>query len=167
MSKIYNSQLQKEIVEATKLQISMDKTPNEASDKVVFTCEVNPKLLKSVKPYTFTSSTTAGTTTLLPANTSQDFYITGVAMSMVASVLCDLSTANYSVNAVIDGSSRALISYGAITLTAQEKNIYREFNRPIKIDRGTTITFTTTAFTAGVCLRLYAVYGYYDESSNA
>lgn len=168
MANIYNSDLTKELVEGAKLQLSREYPPNQIADKVVPVMEVNPKLLRRTNLVrNFSSTTTAGSTTLVTAENSKDIFITGISVHIVKDAVCDAATGNVSFTLNIDGAARTIISLGLITLTAQQISREVIFENPIKIDRGSSITYSSTTFTAGVCLRSYQIYGYYVDNPNS
>jgi len=54
-----------------------------------------------------------------------------------------------------------------LTLTAQNSSIALNPLYPIRLDRGSAITLTMGAYTAGLCLRTTTLTGYTVENINA
>lgn len=97
--------------------------------------------------------------------TDKDFYITGVTFSYTKDVACDTATGKTSILATINGTAnRPLISLAILTLTAEGKQLSLTFSNPIKIDRGTNITFSNTTYAAGSMVRVCNIYGYTIET---
>lgn len=166
MATIYNSDCTKGLANNAGIQVSREQVPNQLADKIVPTFETNPQLLRTCIVRHFNSNTSAGSTTLLPADANRDFYITGLRMSYAQNAVCDVTSANVSITATQDGVARHLISLPILTLRELALTEYVPFTIPFKIDRNTSIQFTTSSFTVGVCLRNYAVYGYYIDNPN-
>jgi len=165
-TKIHNSDLTQEIRLGAKSQTSADPTPSEIAEKVIAVMEVNPKLVKNEKCFSFGSVTSGGTTTLLAADTKQDFFITHSRIAYNQSVLADTATSLLTINATIDGVTRFINGVGNITLTAESMVSNVDHIHPLKIDRGTAITFSDSSYTVGLVVRSYAVFGYYSSSGD-
>lgn len=167
MAKIYNSDCTKGLAQNAGIQISREQVPTELAEKIVPTFETNPQLLRTGIVRTVNANTTAGTTTLMAADSNRDFYVTGARISYAQTATADVSTANVAISITQDGTGRNLVVVPVITLTATSLTSEVNFGVPIKIDRGTAINFTTSAYTAGTVLRSFSVYGYYVEIINA
>lgn len=166
MATIYNSDLSKELVDGARIQQNRDIIPNQLAEKVVPVMEVNPKLLRRINLLVGGTSTTTGTKTIYTTLTDRETFLTGFSISFIKDVTCDSATGSYLLTAVINGTTVNLSSMAIITLTAQSSLNNYTFAHPIKLDKGTAISFTGS-FTAGVCSRGFCINGYTVENNNA
>lgn len=164
MAKIYNSDLSKELQAGAKIQINVDRVPDELAEKVVPVMEVNPKLLRRVTIMKRGLSTATGTITIYTTPADKDFYLTDFYISYFKDAACD--NTSIIMTAAVDGASVELWGIRRPTLTADSDNISFNLNFPIKIDRNTTITLTGT-FAVGVLQRQAGIFGYTDDVSKA
>lgn len=164
MAKIYNSQLTKELTEGGKIQTAFDKVPSELAEKVVPVMEVNPKLLKPVDIVRDVVRTSTGTDTLYTTPTDQDFYLTNIVFSVTGDAAND-GTYNR-IQAYVGGVQRNMVSIRKTTLTAIQEVVTITFPKPVKIDKGTSIT-QQAAFSAGTGAMHGTIYGFLDEVSQA
>lgn len=164
MAQIYSSDLTKELRDGAKIQIAIDKIPNELAEKVVPVMEVNPRLVKIARIVKGSVASNAVSTTIYTTPSDQDFYLTSATLCWTKDATA--TTTEISLKAYIDGSNPRILSVGTITLTAQTGEIGNNFPHPIKIDRGTAITIAASTaignFTAAGCIQ-----GYLEDSSNA
>lgn len=167
MATIYNSDLSRELIDGAKLQLSRDKIPTELAEKVVPVMEVNPKLLRRVNLIKNVSGTTTGALTVWTTPTDVDFYLTGVLLGVIKDATCDMATSQIAVGIIVDGVSKRAVSIPILTLTAQAHVVNREYTVPVKVDRGTTISSTANAYTAGLCSREVIIQGYTVENIRA
>jgi hypothetical protein len=167
MATIYNSQLSKEIIEAARIQVNRDSVPNQIADKVVPVMEVNPKLLRLINIVETSSKTTTGALTAYTTPTDREFYLKNVTFSIIKDATCDIATGVISLNVIRDGVSKGIIAIPLITLTAQSITITENFDTPIKIDKNTAISTTTTAHTVGVYVKATCIKGFTIDNPNA
>lgn len=108
---------------------------------------------------------TTGSLTVYTTPTDKDFYLTGFFLAMAKDAACD---ANGGVNlqAVIDGVTREIGCIAVLTLSADNQTINADFNNPIKLDRGSIVSFTGT-FTAGAMRRVASIRGYTEETTSS
>ena len=118
----------------------------------------NHRLIKIINASS-QSSTTGGT--VLSGNNDVDRFITMIQYHMIKDVTCDTATGTAGVRTNIDGVGRNIAQINILTTTAQSELVQIDFNRPIKIDRNASITFTQPTFTTGAMARSVTV-GYYE-----
>lgn len=166
----YNSELSKEVVEAGKLQVNRDYPPNSFSDKIVYTCETNPKLLRRTNYVATASSTASAATNTIIASTlysDKDLYITSASIGIAKDVANDAITGAIALNVTLNGVLSSLLSIPTLTLTAQSNTLSISFPNPIKVDRGTIISMTFPTFAAGLCSRRATITYYLDDNIKA
>ena len=166
MATINNSDLTKELTEGAKIQTAYDNIPNQLAEKVVPVMEVNPKLLRRANFCRWATKTTTGTANILVLPSDKDFFCTGAAMNVVKDVACDMATGRLNVGATVDGFAVSLCSLPILTLTAQQMATSIPFTPPIKLDRGQTITWTSTWAAGNLCASVN-LYGYVVDNVTA
>ena len=117
----------------------------------------------------FTTSYWRGTTgslTAFTARSDQDTYITGITVVMAKDATCDTADGNIRIVITCGGATLILCYIPIITLTAALYQFSIPFPNPLKMDRGTSLTFEGT-FTAGKLQRCVTVTGYRTEPSGA
>lgn len=116
-------------------------------------CNIQRELQRSV----------TGNNNVYTTPTDKDFYLTG----FVFSYMCDATADNTNITAFIttDGVTKNIARAAKITTTATSGIVAVEFNKPIKIDRGTIIGSSST-FTVGNCTHSLAIRGYTVETTN-
>lgn len=146
MAQIHNAQLSKEIIDGAKVQLSMDKVPNQIADKVVPVMEVNPKLFRSCN---IVENIYGSAGTIYTTPTDKDFFLTSATLSYNKSV-ADSGT-NAFIKLTLPGQGESIIlTLPGITLTAEKLAISSTFNPPILIKRGTNI-YTSGANITTIC----------------
>jgi hypothetical protein len=161
MGTINNTQLQKELRDAFKIQQNVDAVPGKFEDRVIPVCEVNPKILTNLKMKAglLNNGTTA---TLYTTPTNQDYYLCAVELSTIKDVT---STSLFSaINVIIDGVATAVATIAGFSLTPQSEIVNLSFNNPIKVDRGTAITITNSTNVGNITSR-GIIFGFVDENS--
>jgi hypothetical protein len=142
----------------------VETIPLLETSKIILTSEINPSLLKSPDQFSNTSGssikTTTGTLTGITLSTNKDFYLVSISGGYSKDNLCDSASGTYAISGFSNGLPIYLIQLPILTLTAQNEYTNIVFNRPIKIDRGTSITMNGT-FAAGACVRSMVYMGYY------
>lgn len=155
MAQINNSQLSKEIIDGAKIQTSFNQIPTQLADKVVPVMEVNPKLLRRCN---YVASATAnGTIATTP--TDRDLFIFAV-------TLCGQQNGAGTSNPRVvitpkGGLATTMVALQLRATAAVDKDsLVTSLNLtyPILLERGSTITFTTTATSATA-----TVFGYTTE----
>lgn len=154
MSKINRSDVIQKAV--NDLSISgNDKVPSESLDKIQLTYSLNPEYANVAIGL---NQSTTGTFTLYTTSTTKDFYLSSLIFSMTKDATCDVATGTLNISSTINGIARTLGAHTVITLTAQSEKLAITFAKPIKLDRGVTITVPGT-FTLGVMSRFAGITG--------
>lgn len=165
-TKIYNSDLTKELREGAKIQIGVDGIPSEIAEKVVPTMEVNPKLLRNTNITISVIAVATGAQVVYTTPLDKDFYLTNAEVSMIKDVTCDQATGSLVLNCTQDGATKNLVRIPIIALTAQNFAQSINLNCPMKIDRGTNLNYTAS-YTAGVMARVAGIKGFTVDNINA
>lgn len=137
--------------------IGVDQLP----DKVM-----GPVATIAIEPYcdvirSATRSTT-GVTTLYTTPADKDFYLCGAILSWTADAANDGT--QVAINLTQQGVAYQLLQLVKVTLTATAQNQSIDLNRPIRIDRNTSITFGGT-FGAGTSRCNCTFWGYIQETT--
>lgn len=161
-TKIYNSDLTRSIVEATRLQSGVDSIPSELADRVIATIETNPKLLRDTTLIKNTSISTTGNQTIFTSSATRDTFITGILLTATKDATCDVAIGQSfaSIFTTINGATTTLAAFSGLTLTAQDKEIFIDFDKPLKIDKNVAVSIGGGAYTVGLNARAATIYGY-------
>jgi hypothetical protein len=104
------------------------------------------------------SSAAAGTTALYTIGDTENFWLHNIYLAGVATTLQE--SVDFRVQATIDGAVRTLALIFDTTNAAFNLAVTRNFDRPLLIDRGTTINLVQGAgATPGSCFASIAGYG--------
>lgn len=166
MAQIHNTDLFKELKDASKLQQLRDKIPNELAEKVIPVIEVNPKLLRRCN-IVRSGSTSTTSVTIYTTPSDRDFILSACSILMIKDAACDMATGVVNFNVVIDGATQQITRIPTITLTAQTTELSLPLPIPVKLDRNSTITITRGATTAGNILLAGSITGYINDVSSA
>lgn len=153
----YNSQLSQELREAGKIQGGY--IPDKIIDSIQPVMEVNPALLRRCDILRSANRTTTGTSTLYTTPSDQDFYVVGVILSWAADAANDGTSATIACTIGGTATGRNLAHIAKITLSAIQTTVAYSLPIPVKIDRGTNITYGG-AFTAGTSSIFATIIGY-------
>ena len=151
-----NKDVLKRIVETLGLQSSVEKLPTEVIPTIQPVLIANPERIVDINKSSFRTATSIETLYTTP--TDRDFYLTTAYLSNQSDATADNVTVVLNIT-LDDGSTDEIILLGKLTTTAFNKAISRSFDVPIKIKRGTTITFGT-GFTAGTSITTAGITGY-------
>jgi len=155
-----NSQLVKEVVDAFKLDLNVEKIP-----QVVATSESNPKLVREGNLKQSSTAATGAMSLIAAAEyTGKYVYLRSLSLTLAKDATCDVATGLFSITSTIEGVSKSLGSIAMLTLTAQSETQQFVYNPPIRIDKGASVT-GTNSFTAGAMLRGAVLVYYVDETS--
>lgn len=135
---IQSTEIKQGIINATKINPSVNKIPSTLGNQIIPTLEVNPLInaICDVVAQTTASNTTAATIYTTP--TDKDFYLTSLTLSIIKDAT---STSTFSdVRTTINGASVILTRIAGFTLTAQNSNMSLTLPIPVKLDRGVAIT---------------------------
>lgn len=164
MVTIYNTDISKELRDGAKIAVAREGIPNQLQNFVMPVMEVNPKLLRTntIVRYNEFFNDTAGTILTTPAN--QDFYLTSASLSVTKDAT---STSTMSrIRCVIDGVTTYLLPLAHLTLTAQNQQIALNFDKPIKLDRNTALSFITATNVGNIRVAA-AITGFIVDNVNA
>jgi hypothetical protein len=159
-----NSELIKELQGSTKIQ-TMSGLPTILSSNIVPTIEINPKIVKNGSniSQSLANATSSGFTFTAP--TDRDMYITGANLTFVRDATA--TSTKFAVTYVNDlGATITLLSFGGVTLNAGSGSTQTPAMHPIKIQRGSTMTITSTSATGNFSINAQ-IYYFIDDCSNA
>lgn len=142
------------------LGYQVQEIPKLDTSKILLVAEVNPKMSRRSNISRGTSRTTSGGLTVYTTPADKDFYLTHISYGLIKDATCDLASGESSVTGTIEGASQKLINIPVLTLTAQNTFISTDFAMPIKLDRNTAISTSSTAYTAGSKVVSVAIQGY-------
>ncbi len=137
---------------------SGDTVSPEIMDKIQPVISIDP-IIDIVVPVT---KATTGGGVVHPTNADRDTYLTGLLFSATADVLA--TNTSYIISAFINGVDTQIAKINKQTLTAGDHQLTLKFKYPIKIDRGTNITQTST-FGAGAVNFTTTLYIYEEETT--
>lgn len=150
-TKIYNSDITKQIVNQIKASTARDKIPDEIADKVIPTINVSPFQTKTSKPFPISGSLSNATSvTLYTCHATKATYLTGAFLSYIKDATA--TSTDISIKIIDDESnlSNSLIKIRSITLTAQNGTAFWNSPFPIKLKKGSTITLTSDTNVANI-----------------
>ncbi len=138
-----NSQTIKEVIDAFKLDMNIDKIPS-----IIPVVEVNPKVVKNAE-VAAASAINSTTGVILTANNNADIYILSASLSIIKDVT---STSTISaINITTEGGlSRDILRIASLSLTVQNQTVTISFTHPIKIKRNTAISITNGTNVANI-----------------
>lgn len=137
--------------------LTFQDTPRELGRTIVPVLPINPCANRKLDIVNPAASSTTGSLTLYTTPMDKDFYLVGIQWSIMKDATNDNTSATIAAN--VGGASKTLFYMTSLTTTARDDSGFVSFQRPIKIDRGATILFTTS-FTVGALTRSAVIYGY-------
>lgn len=145
MVDIQSKEVIDKISDELKIQPSM-QIPRELAKQIQLVYGVNPKrFVNIVRGGTLTST---GASSLFVASSERDTFLTSATLSYMADATAD--SIFYKINITPEGKALdEVIFLAKITTTAASDSITLSFNPPIKLERGSDVTFSH-AFTVGV-----------------
>lgn len=151
-----NGEITKQLKESFGLS-ELTGYPRRISEAILPVVEINTQKITKV---TRGSSTTTGNITIATTPKDKDFYLYGIQAAYCKNAACDTASGvSYTISATPFGTTtQSLITFPIITLTAQQDNIWLTLEKPILLERGTSILFNGS-FGAGECVRTATVYG--------
>lgn len=145
MVKIFNTEIPQRIEDQLRVQGAMEKAPNETSDKVVITYNVNDPLFYCDREPVVRSalvSNSAGISTIYTTSATKTFYLTGASLS--AGLGATNTGLTEAITCTINGTPRTILQtehQGSVAVTTTQQI---SFPYPIKLDRNTTVSIVTT-----------------------
>jgi len=158
-----NQEIVKQIAQAGGLEMS-DGMPSAITNSYVPVIEVNPRVVK-MQDKTFNNDITAsgGGTIMSNQGAGVNFILKNITLAIIKDATCDTADGVVGINGTVGGVSIRLITLPCLTLTAQEQSLTLNFGAGLKLDAGSTITFTSNTFTAGKFSRSGLVSGYIES----
>lgn len=129
--------------------------PKALAEKIQLVYGVNPTRIINVMERAEVSAT--GTTAIFTTPTDRDFFLTAYYFNCSATAAADNTV--YTLAFSPEGKASESVRFPKLTLTAGNERIVMNYNPPIKLERGTTITMGTT-FTVGAVVRQATIFGY-------
>jgi len=108
---------------------------------------------------------TTGSSTVFTTPADKDFYLCGATLSAMCDATAD--NTNYALNVTVDGvsNSRDILRIEKLAATfALSQTLTQVFDPPIKVDRNTNITASST-FSAGNSRLSACIHGYTEETT--
>ena len=159
MATIYNSDLQKEFTEGSRVQVAREGSVTQISQQVIPVMEVNPKLLRRVNIIAKVSA--AGTAYTCPAD--KDFYLTGCFLAGAISQAA--KSGSQSLTITLPGGAATILNSNfvrtsAVLIDAGQSVSNQNYTIPILCSRGSTLTYSTSNMDAQSC----TIIGYLVEN---
>jgi len=145
----------------------MDNKPVLDTSKIILTAEVNPKLLRRINYRVAGIKATTGSSTVATTDATKDTYLTNFTFSIVKDATCDAGSGAMNLQCVQDGQTISLLSLPLLTLTAQQAELSMHLTSPLKVDKNSIITISTTNYTVGLMVRTVNVLGYTVENQTS
>lgn len=168
MATNFNSDLSREFSEGGRIQVSRDKIPDQFADKIVPVMEVNPKLLRRCDQiFSITNGTINTSATILTTPSDRDFFLCGFTISWTNDAASQASSASIVLSPDQLAASQQCFKMQNVTGVAGSQNMTCDFNRPIKIKRGTAMTATILGAAVGTSYLAVTVWGYTVDNYRA
>lgn len=150
------------IIDQLKLNPISDNIPKQVVATIQPTFEVNRKIPNVFGNASTSSSNT--TSTLLTASSTQDTYICGYMLGLAKDATADVTNGIQSLAMTVNGSTIIIANIPFATLVTSSDCVTGSLNPAIKIDKASTVRFTSPTFTVGTLRSTATVYGYSEES---
>lgn len=163
VTKIYNSNLIKEIIDTTKLQTGVDSIPSETSEKVVLVANVNPKHAR-VCNIVRASFAAAGGVTIYVTPADKDFYLISATISQ-SKVVANSQT-NATLTVVPYGQTAALpiVGIAGTTLTEESSSNSISLVYPLLLAKDSNVAIVKVAGNGNA---FASIVGYTIDNINA
>ena len=156
MVDIQSKEVIDKISDELKIQPSME-IPRELGKNIQLNYDVNP--LRFVNEINIINrTTTASAATVFTTPSDRDFFLTGVTLANVSDATADNTTIALNIT-LESGVVVSIILLRKLTTTAFDKVVTNDFTIPIKLLRGSPITFIN-AFTVGASVSSVITIGY-------
>lgn len=162
MAYIDNTETKIEFNDAIRGNAVSNTPTNKVGDTVQPVINVNPKDYRVINICKRAIINNATTGTVYTTPTNKDFYLCGVQMSLDKDNTA--TSTSFRTDITINGETIAggAMSIVAIALTAEQRDTFIAYPRPIKIDRGTNITINSGTNVANFILSC-VIWGYTVE----
>jgi len=137
-----------------------DGWPSNLLPNVQPVMDMSPRFHRNINFFVSNTRNTSGSTTSsTPAD--GDTFIVGCMLSVAKDATCDVATGTVAALQVqVSGVAQVILRIAGLTLTAERDSVVLMFDRPIKVDRNSTIGLSTSTYSAGLMNRSFAIYGY-------
>lgn len=159
-----NKRISNFIIDELRLNPISDEIPKKVVPSIQPVFEVNKKI-----PNVGGSGTTASSNnsvTLITASATTDTYLLGYSLGLAKDATADVTNGSMSLTCTINGSTVNLAVIPFVTLVANTTVITGSFPTPVKIDRSTTVRFTSPTFTAGTIRASGSVFGFTQDTGD-
>ena len=158
-----NTVIKNNLIDELKLNPSVDNIPNVVNPTIQPVFEVKKKFVN----FSSTNSTASLATavTVHTASSTLDTYVTSLIFSLAKDATNDTANVAASIQATIAGTASTIAAISTVTLTETNQIVQISFNPPLKLDRGTTVRFTSPTFAAGTLRESGTVAGYTEETA--
>lgn len=165
MASIRRGTIVRDIIDSLKLQVG-NVLPDQTSDKLVLTYDFGN--VRQSRVLGSATGTATGTIAIFTTDANRDTYVTGVQLSFVKNATCDYASGNITMQSTtfLDGSQH-IARLSTLTLTAERGEIFVKFNKPLRVQRNTAISISSsvsTAFSAGALVRSGVIFGYVEDN---
>lgn len=165
MAESTNTELVSNLISTLKLRAD-DITKFKVSKTIVPVIETNPKILQNpnVIKSIISANNPGSATTVYAVDSNRDFWLCGFSISAIKDATSDVSDGLFvSLQATINSAPEYLLRVTGLTLTAQSYTAIQSLNRPIKIDKGSSIFMAAqSAPTVGKYWRSCTLWGFYE-----
>jgi hypothetical protein len=155
-----NQETTKGIIQAGNLQISRDKIPNEFSDKIVYTCETNPIVLKRSVKAIAGSLSDATSSNFFTTSTTKRTFLLGAHLAYSKDALAQSILSQMSVTP-LNSSAVGLLLLRYEPLTAGSGSTSINLKYPMELQPGSNLTLINSNATASIDLT--GIVYYYEE----
>jgi len=159
MAQVNNSAVLDRLKKDCFLQTAVGGIPNQLSGTISPVIVANPKEIVEDCHDGVCINATSSTLYTTPSKGGH-FYITSAYLHVVKDATS--TSTRTDIRAYINGTERLIQSITGFTLTAQDKGVSLNFDRPIKVDRGTAITLRNSTAVANIST-VGAVFGYFER----
>jgi len=161
MPQIQNSSTIKEIRSISGSSISEGFAQQVSSKEVQLVANVNPKDYRISKILVATNYTgTSGSVSAYTTHASKLTYITSVIFSVSKDATYDGGSAQFGITGVINSVTNFLAGVACLTLTSERQTVVVSFDRPVLVDRNSSLSISSASNTVGSCIRTCSVAGY-------
>lgn len=139
-------------------------------DGVFFNDNLGNQIIPTINIQQHTSIVRSGSTstsnvTLFTTPLDKDFFLTACTVSLAKDATSDLATGTpCGISMTVGGTASAILPISSLTLTAQNTFVTLNLERPVKVDRNTSISLVKGATTVGTCVVGGSICGYLSDT---
>lgn len=160
MVSINNSQVVRDLADITQIQ-QVEGVPAQLSTAIAGTIELNPYITAKCLEVRNQTASNATSGTLLTTDSNKSTYLVSCSLGVIKDALSPSTES--SILTTINGTARRVIMIPSIATTAQNDTVSMSFPRPLKIDKGVTVTVTNSSATATIKASATIAYFEVDE----